>query len=301
MGMTLPAIRWTIPQLVAQGLTLLAGRPKVGKSWLALHWAVGAASGRTVLERYVPVRMPVLFLPLEDTRRRLQDRLRKTVSPGTDLSQLHIRTWWPWTSEGGCELLRQEVRRLGIRFVVIDTLNKIRAHTGKQESVYGADYAFAGEIKAVADELDVAILALHHTSKSPRTDPLEEVSGSFGLTGCADGVLVMKRDRRQNECVLHVTGRDLVEAELSLTADPGNASWVLHGPAAAHRVSSERDRVLALLRSHPHGLRPKEIAERLNRSPQSVRSLLWKMSDDGQVCQDDGKYIAVPESVGDDP
>src|SRR5947209_1653111 len=67
--MDLPAPCWAVEGMIAQGITLLAGPPKVGKSWLCLQLAIAVAEGSDVLG--IPVEKgEVLYLALEDTPRR---------------------------------------------------------------------------------------------------------------------------------------------------------------------------------------------------------------------------------------
>src|SRR5207253_2368842 len=94
MRMKLPPPRWAVPELIPEGLTILAGRPKTGKSWLALHIAIAVATGGAVLTSSPVESGPVLYLAMEDTRRRLQKRLSKLLQ-GPPPEQLHIRTRWP--------------------------------------------------------------------------------------------------------------------------------------------------------------------------------------------------------------
>lgn len=63
--------KWAVPQIVAEGLTILAGKPKTGKSWLALDFAVAVAGGYAALGNIECRQGPVLLLALEDNDRRL--------------------------------------------------------------------------------------------------------------------------------------------------------------------------------------------------------------------------------------
>src|SRR5262245_18590110 len=73
-----PEIRWMLTDLLPEGLTLLAGRPKVGKSWLALDIALGVGDGGSVMGSIRPASTgDVLVLALEDNPRRLQKRCHK--------------------------------------------------------------------------------------------------------------------------------------------------------------------------------------------------------------------------------
>jgi hypothetical protein len=130
----------------------------------------------------------------------------------------------------------------------------------------------------------VSILVVHHLRKQGAADPLDEISGSTGLSGGADGVLVLKRDRGRADAYLHVTGREIEEeAELALRWDADLASWTLVGDAEEYRISQERQDIVRVLTEAEEPMTPKEVAELLGKSVNAVKYLMWKMSKDGQL------------------
>ena len=74
----LPPVKWIIPGLLPAGLTLFADPSKAGKSWLTLWLCLQVAQGKPVWGREIESRT-VLYLSLEDTLNRLQDRLFRLV------------------------------------------------------------------------------------------------------------------------------------------------------------------------------------------------------------------------------
>ena len=138
-------------------------------------------------------------------------------------------------------------------------------------------------VKALADKHRVAILLVHHLRKTRASDPIEEVSGSTGLTGAADGVLVLRRERGQADAFLCVTGRDIDEQELALSFDTPTAQWKYLGAADDYRLSAEREEIRRALLKAARPLSPKEVAEAIGKKDNAVKQLLWKMLRDGQV------------------
>src|SRR5919112_4922073 len=123
-----------------------------------------------------------------------------------------------------------------------------------------------------------------HLRKLGAADPLDEISGSTGLSGGADGVLVLKRDRGRADAYLHVTGREIEEeAELALRWNADLASWTLVGDAEEYRISKERQEIVRVLEEAEEPMTPKEVAELLGKSVNAVKYLMWKMSKDGQL------------------
>jgi AAA domain len=125
------------------------------------------------------------------------------------------------------------------RLVVIDTLAKIRKKN-KNVDGYTDDDATISELKAIADKLRVAILLIHHTRKAPAEDPFDEVSGTLGLNGAADSLLVLDRRRGEALATLYTTGRDLPEASLSLRFDDSTCMWSLLGTADGIDISTRQ-------------------------------------------------------------
>jgi hypothetical protein len=101
MGTIFPEPRFAVPGLVAEGLNLFAGGPKIGKSWLALGLGVAVASGGRALGSIPVDRGDVLYLALEDTPRRLQSRLRSVLQGQPAPDGLNFATEWRPMPEGG--------------------------------------------------------------------------------------------------------------------------------------------------------------------------------------------------------
>ena len=122
---------------------------------------------------------------------------------------------WPRLDQGGVQWLDRWLQgHPGARLIIIDTLAKVRPESRPNGSVYAEDYAALEGLKTMADKHHVAVLVVHHLRKLSGEDPLDEISGTTGLTGVADNVFVMRRERGHNEAVLHVTGRDIDEQQL---------------------------------------------------------------------------------------
>ena len=293
MAQDIPPVRWILPRILPEGLTILAGKPKMGKSWLALDLSVAVATGGKVLGIQVE-QGDVLYLALEDTKRRLQDRL-KLITSGTSapLDGLSFEIDWLPFDQGGLDYLDQWLGdHPAVRLVVIDTFARVRRKQRPNASVYGEDYAATHEVKALADKHRVAILLVHHLRKGGAADPVEEVSGSTGLTGAADGVLVLRRERGQADAILCATGRDIDEKEIALSWDRASVRWRLLGDADDYRLSPEREQIRRALIEAGQPLSPKEVAEALSKDDNSVRQLIWKMEKEGQIkSTGSGQYI----------
>ena len=214
-------IEFAVDELIAQGLYILAGSPKVGKSWLALQLCLAVAKGEKLLERKTQSGT-ALYLCLEDGYERIQKRLYELTDEPSDNLFFSILA-----DSIGCGLEEQITKFKSahddLHLVVIDTLQMVRSDT---ESTYGSDYAELLPLKSLAQQLGISIVLVHHLRKAADKDPFNMVSGSTGLNDCVDGLLVlMKAKRSANQAVLHCTGRDIEDTELLLTRQ--GARWTV--------------------------------------------------------------------------
>ncbi|MGW0282107.1 AAA family ATPase [Streptomyces sp. NPDC003236] len=290
MAAHFPEPKWAVPGVLAEGVSLLAGPPKVGKSWLSLGLGLSVAAGGNAFDS-VPVQGgPVLYLALEDTPRRLQTRMGKLLGGQPAPAGLTLVTECPPFPQGGTEAIAQWLERNpDARMVVIDVFAKMRGQAPAGASAYDADYVAVGYAKRLADHYGVAVVLVHHVRKAGSEDFLTEVSGTNGIAGAADATLVLKRARGQADGILHVTGRDVDEAEYALSFQPASGAWhLLDGPVSDHTVSDTRATILRYVRAHP-GAKPKDMAGEL---PQvdidTIRRTCNRMADAGQLTKDPG-------------
>ena len=213
-----------IDSLLCSGLTVLAGAPKVGKSWLVLNMCLSIAKGEPFLGLHTR-RSGVLYLALEDDERRLQRRILTITDESAD--HLYITNRCSQISEElEKELCLFLAEHRDVRVIVIDTLQKIRA--GGREMSYANDYDEISLLKNIADKLNIAVVLVHHTRKMGDSDYMNEISGTNGIAGSADTLMVLKKEKRTSrEAVLSCTGRDIEDRELKLRLRRENCVWEL--------------------------------------------------------------------------
>ncbi|WP_405422930.1 AAA family ATPase [Streptomyces erythrochromogenes] len=299
MATEFPEPKWAVPGILAEGVSLLAGPPKVGKSWLSLGLGLSVAAGGHAFDT-VPVQGgPVLYLALEDTPRRLQTRMGKLLGGRAAPAGLTLVTECPPFPQGGSEAIAQWLERNpDARMVVIDVFAKMRGQALQGVSAYDADYVAVGYAKRLADHYGIAVVLVHHVRKAASEDFLTEVSGTNGIAGAADATLVLKRARGQADGILHVTGRDVNEAEYALQFQEASGAWkLLDGPASDHTVGDTRAAILRYVRAHP-GAKPREIADGLpGVDADTVRRTCSRMAADGQLTKDaGGRYFPDTEA-----
>jgi hypothetical protein len=287
MGHVFPEPRYAVPGVLAEGANLLAGAPKLGKSWLALNVSAAVAYGGLALDKVHVERGEALYLALEDPPRRLQRRLRLILGGATAPDGLFIETEWERLLEGGCDRLDAWLgAHPDCRLVTVDVFAKVRGVVAGNVNRYEADYAAMSSLKSVADAHGVAALVVHHTRKAAADDFVDSVSGTHGLAAAADAVLVLSRSRGSADAKLHVTGRDIEEAEYAMQFDPANGTWaLLEGPAEEYELGTTRRRILAHVREHGPAT-PKAIADGLQIEYETVKKTCQRMAVDEQLGTD---------------
>ena len=294
LKMAIPEMRWVVPEIVAEGVTLLVASPKIGKSWLALQVSLAVCAGTTVLGRRA-AKGRVLFLGLEDGNRRLKDRLTKLGAhrlPPEAQRNLQFETEWPRVDQGGIEHIEAWLTaNTDARLVVVDVLQKIRPPRTAKGNVYEEDYDAIRRLKEISEKYRIAILVLHHTRKSTADDVLETVSGSQGLTGAVDAALIIKRPRGEETAELYVTGRDLPsEGHYVVTFGKISCTWTMVGAVSEVAPTKERAEIMDLLTDGVI-LSPSEIARECGKTRPNIAKMLRKMREDGMVMQvGRGKY-----------
>jgi RecA-family ATPase len=282
--MTFPPLNYLLPGLIPEGLCLFVSRPKLGKSWFALDLAIATATCRFVLGDLKPTPGDVLYLALEDGKRRLQRRITKLLPTfsGTWPPGLSFATEWPRSDQGGLTNIESWITSAqNPRLVIVDTLAQFRKMaTGK--NVYLEDYAAISELQKLASKYSVTIIVVHHDRKSGADDVFDTVSGSLGLTGAADTIAVMKRE--VGTVTLHIRGRDVEEAEKALQFNKDTCRWSILGEASEIRRSDERNRVLmALEEAGSEGLSPQEVSTEVGMTSNNARQLLRRMTNAQEI------------------
>jgi hypothetical protein len=286
MGMDFPVARYAVDNLIAEGLALLVGSPKLGKSWLMLNIALAIALGGMALGKIRVQQGGVLYLALEDSERRMQERLEMVLKGEHAPDSLRFAFDWLALADGGGEDLRSTIDSWPeCRLVIIDVLARLRSPITNRTDPYMADYLLIEKLKRIADDTHTPMVVVHHTRKASAADYIDQVSGTAGLAGAADTVLVLKRSRSEAGAELSVTGRDIEEQALALSFSPEIGTWTMVGPAAEWNVSAQRRAIIRALRKTGGGIGPKQIAELSGVEYEVARKLVVTMANADQIIQ----------------
>ena len=243
MNQPLTPLNFVVDTLLSQGLHILAGSPKVGKSWLALWLAVTVAKGDPVWGMGVK-QGTTLYLCLEDSTLRIQNRLFEITDDAP--ASVHFTTNSNTLGKGLEEQLRAFLsEHPDTVLVIIDTLQMIRG--AGYDNTYANDYRDLSALKRIADTHGIAILLIHHLRKELADDVFSRISGTTAISGATDSNFVLRKSkRRENTATLYCTGRDIPYRELALEFDGEDHGWKLLSDDC-EQTEQPSERILFLL------------------------------------------------------
>ncbi len=215
-----------IDGLLYTGAYILAGAPKIGKSFLVAQIAYHVSTGKKLWD-YDVKQGSVLYLALEDDYRRLQERMSRMF--GIDATgDLFFSITANQIGKGLNDQLEGFIyEKKNTKLIIIDTLQKVREIESDTYS-YAGDYEIISKLKEIADKHCICILIVHHTRKQPSVDSFEMISGTTGLLGCADGAFLMQKEKRTDRtATLEIVGRDQPDQRLYLSKDQEHLIWNL--------------------------------------------------------------------------
>jgi len=283
-------LRPLVEGLIWDGLTMLVGKPKSGKSWLMLQCAVDIAGGPAVNGVTALDHGPVLYGAFEEPAARTMARLRKLAPAGDWAKNLHFVYELLPLMGGGAEQLGVLLEQLHPRMVVLDTLTALIKGGGKRENdVFRSQYAEVSRVRKLAEDFHTAFVLVHHARKGMADTAIESVAGTGGIAAAVDTLWCLKR-KPEGEATLEVIGREAEEKTFAFRFEQEPFGWRVLGDDAAQLLNSERRQVLELLRDDG-ALTPAQIAAELAKSRPAVRQLLKRMRQDSQVTKQGSRYI----------
>lgn len=294
--------RWGVAPILPEGLTILAGAPKAGKSWMSLAIALSITSGSAALGSYSTTSGKVLYFGLEDNFRRLQSRLSRLSkdNPALITDNLILVCDLPRHDMGGLKLLEEYLEQNpDCKMVVIDTWSRFSPSPSSNMNQYDNDYRALAEIQKLAISRQIALVLITHLRKQPSDDPLAQIMGSTAVPGAADAIWMLKRAKGEKVGALSITGRDVEEQELAVEFQAENCQWKVLGEASMHLIGAERKEIIEFIKQHGVPIGPKEVAKALNHSPDNIKNLMSKMYDVGQLSKKGRGSYYVPHPGND--
>ena len=209
--------RMLIDGILSNGLAILSGDSKIGKSWMVLWLCLKISRGEPVWG-LPTAKTDVIYLALEDNDWRIQQRMQDLVDIPPDNLQFGFSCGKLGAElEGQIKGVLEDNPNTGLLF--IDTLQMVRDNVSSRVNAYAQDYKDLSALKKIADDHKMCIFLVHHNRKEhDGSNVFNDMTGSTGIAGVADTCMVLrKEDRFGNDAVLSITGRDIEEKRLKLT------------------------------------------------------------------------------------
>lgn len=245
MQLDLPDLQWFVDDLILEGVTLLASEPKGGKSWFVLLLALAVAGDVPFLGRPTNC-CGVLYFSLEDSRRRLQKRIGLLLQGTPAPNNLYLETKCPPLGDALFSKLDDYLdKHPDIKLVIIDTLQMVRNADSAGVYSYSGDYADIRLLKEYGMRRKVSFLLVHHVRKSKdESNPFANISGTNGIAGSVDTMMVLAKNSGESNSTLHVTGKDVSSASLVLEMDEDTMRWGALGDAETLRQERKKQEFL---------------------------------------------------------
>lgn len=287
-----------IDDMLHDGLTVFAGRSKSGKSYLTLQLAIAVATGVPVFGKKT-IRRPgrVAYFSLEEPQEDTTARMRKIVqSEDACLQNIEFAYTMPPFKAGGRQQMERYLQTTQPSVIIIDSLSTLMGLDQRQSgNVFRSEYQEIKSLRELALESGSAMIVIHHAKKGVVTDSaIEAVSGTMGITAAADSIWRLQK-REDGTGTLEMVGRKMQDQTYALRFDldgyaPG---WGLLAEGQDARHSEERDEIVELLREEGP-ISGREIAMRLRKNENTIRTLLRRLRFNGKVVQNsDKKWVAA--------
>ena len=286
----IPPLRWLVDRFLPQGTVLLIGKPKIGKSYIALEMALSICEGGKFWDEQCH-QTGVLLYMLEDGKRRIKQRLKQLRPEGPKFNstfRIRFATEGPFQvnpdgSGGLLDDIRAHKRDFpDIELVIIDMLKVIRGSVDTRQNDYNAENSLTLPISKLANELEISIFIIHHAKKGEiNVDNYEDaLSGSNALSGMADSIWFLWR--KGDIAYMFAKLRDAEDVEIQLQRKEGELVW---NPIekSEYNTGSMKERVRNVLMAANCELTPRDVAMRLNIDDRIANARLHDLRKEGQI------------------
>jgi RecA-family ATPase len=264
-----------------EGVNIIAGRPKLGKTTLERQKLAAASTGTEFLDSKFPVPVKCAFLSLEEGELLCRLKFKKAGFNDDALSGIQLFFEWPRGDLGVKLLDRYLTENPDVRLVCIDSLTRFRVIPDVRVPAFMADYEAIQQLHDMAKKHPgIAIDVIHHTRKAKSDDPIDDVSGTYGLTAACDSVTVLRH--HADGVVMYTTGRMWTreESQYSLRRS-GKQTWEMIGVHLD--LTAAQKEAYEIVKAEPAGISGKELSDKLGITPQSAWQRLDELLEKGFV------------------
>ena len=285
-NMEIEPVKWFIPGFLPSGLTILAGPPKIGKSFFCWNMALAVATGGIAFSNVIiPEAHNVSYLSFEDPPELLKDRL-EMLSPDQNppanlfiINDMQGKTFDPV----GLKMVEKHLDETGSELLVVDTWKHVMPDMDVKGTSYDIDYAALIPVQRLAHRRNIGVVLVTHTRKAVDLDnAFNMIQGSVGMQAGCDTMMMLSHDSGSK--TLHLSGRRIQSDQFAFTADEG--VWKLEGSAEQYHGSELRREIRAHLKdAGDMGLSSGDLIDLTGKNDKTVRSTLRRMVQDNEIDQ----------------
>ena len=276
MSLEIREVKWVIPKLLPAGLALLAGPPKVGKSYLQLKLGKDIINGGG----------KVFYYAGEDSHYLLRTRLNQLGMGECKDFFFHCGREGLFAKPNEFyDKITNMLKAAQLDAIFLDNMELVLPPKSRGSDDYAYYYQQLPQWAALASKHNCAIVMTHHTRKETTENPFDAILGSQAIMGTSDTVMVMQKAKRDREYDLHVTGKYIPDETYNLVRK--GVEFQIEGLAkdAKLRMNPTQNDIYQFIAANPD-CHQKTIVDALS-------------LDKGNVSRDIGKLIAAEHINGD--
>ena len=295
-------IDWIVEDLISPGLIVIAGKSKIGKSWLAMQLSNAVENALSFLGKKTTTGA-ILHYSLEDGKIRTKNRWKQMgINPKKINYQFRDRKIKiPPLTKG----LEQEIEDWientpDAKLVIIDPYQKVKIPVGgKKMNAYEVDNLNLQDLQTLAIKHNIAIVLIHHLNKSDKEDIFDTITGSAGIQSNADSMIVISVNRTiANNPILYCIPKDAEQTSMEIQLNP-NCTWENVGRPGEARVTELQKTILDFLKDDKERSSMEIVGHVTNKLPEvkdgHVRKEISRLVDKSHITKlKRGLYRKVP-------
>jgi DNA replication protein DnaC len=271
--------QWIIPGILPEGFTFLGGRPKQGKSFLALQIALTA----------VQLGKKVVYFALEDGPGRIQARLQSLGLPDLEaLKNIPLtfifelpKIQSPAPEDYAIHKINEHAKEADL--IIVDPWLALKPDSDKKKDIVQEEYLALQTIRKLLK--NKSVLIVHHTRKAGGEDLTSALLGTTGQTAAVDNIMVLQKGKMEKKAILSFMLRDFEAKDLGLMRLE-NGFWQIQGTAEEMMLAEEQSKIVeAIKKLEEMQEKPtiKAIAELVGKKENAVKVALFELVQKGVV------------------
>ena len=294
----LPATKWLVKDIIPEGLGIIAGAPKAGKSMLLLQLCYCLGNGYDEFLGYeIPNKANIVYYDFESNSNLIKNRISNMFPNEEPPKNVYIHQEPLTYEEGFLELMKGHIKKYDADLVVVDMYTQVARTTGADSESYIPKARELVKYKDLAELYGITIILVMHTRKSdkPRKIAVEDIMGSQAYTGTTQFNIVIGKtlDCKGNEHVINFveTNRAGAELDLVLRLDPETLTFMNEGSDDEIKQKKARDKFM----NDPIVKAIKNITTTVKRTKEALMSI--SATDVLESIPDDERYTSKGEEL----